>query len=122
MTRKSEPGKIIWTPQSTQAFSKLKEILLTAPIMMNTDFSRLFILQTDASEVRVGAVLSQTDTKGYDHHRPQSTPMAHKIQKTIIAFQFQVQHRKGNDNANTDALSKQTEPDEQSKAGEGGGV
>ena len=36
-------------------------------------------------------------------------------------FQFQVQHRKkGNDNANTDALSRQPEPDGQSKAGEGG--
>ena len=37
-------------------------------------------------------------------------------------FRFQVQHRKGNDNANADALSRQTEPDGQSKAGEGGGV
>ena len=67
MTRKSEPEKVIWTPQCTRAFNKLKEILLSAPIMMNPDFSRPFILQTDASEVGVGAILSQTDTEGYDH-------------------------------------------------------
>ena len=35
--------------------------------MMNPDFSCPFILQIDASEVGVGVVLSQTDTKGYDH-------------------------------------------------------
>ena len=37
-------------------------------------------------------------------------------------FQFQVQHRKGIDNANADALSRQAEFDGQSELGEGGGV
>ena len=67
MTGKSEPEKIIWIPQSIQAFNKLKQILLTAPVMMNLDFSLSFILQTDASEVGVEASVSQTDTKGYNH-------------------------------------------------------
>ena len=67
MTRKSEPENVIWTPQCTKAFRKLKELLLSAPVMMNPDFSCLFILQTDASEVGVGAVLSQTDAEGCDH-------------------------------------------------------
>ena len=67
MTRKSELEKIIWTPQSIQAFNKLKEILLTAPVIINPDFSCPFILQTDALKVGVEAVLSQTDTKGYNH-------------------------------------------------------
>ena len=35
-------------------------------------------------------------------------------------FRSQVQHRKGNDSANADALSRQTEPDRQSKTEEGG--
>ena len=47
--------------------SGFSEILLTAPVIMNTDFSCPFILQTDTSEVGVGAVLSQTDTKNYGH-------------------------------------------------------
>ena len=54
-------------PTSTQALTNLKEVLLTAPVMMNPDFSRPFVLQTDVLKVGVGAVLSQTDTKGYDH-------------------------------------------------------
>ena len=67
MTRKSEPEKVIWTPQCTKAFSNLKEHLLSAPVMMNPDISCPFILQTDALKVGVGAVLSQTDAEGCDH-------------------------------------------------------
>ena len=37
-------------------------------------------------------------------------------------FRFQVQHRKGIDNANVDALSRQAELDRQSEPREGGGV
>ena len=77
MTRKSEPEKVIWTPQCTKAFSKLKELLLSAPVMMNPDFSWPFILQTDALEVGVGAVLSQTDAEGCDH------PMAYFSRKLL---------------------------------------
>ena len=40
---------------------------MSAPVMMNPDFSYPFILQTDALEVGVGAVLSQTDAEGCDH-------------------------------------------------------
>jgi hypothetical protein len=32
---------------------------MSAPLMKNLDFTRIFILQTDASGVGVGAVLSQ---------------------------------------------------------------
>ena len=45
--------------------------------MMNPDFSRPFILQSNTSNVEVGAILSQTDTKGYDH------PVAHFSRKLL---------------------------------------
>ena len=54
-------------PTMYQAVSKLKELLLSAPVVVNPDFSCPFIPQTDASEVGVGAVLSQTDAEGCDH-------------------------------------------------------
>ena len=50
-TRKAEPV-VIYTPECTKAFSKLRELLLTASMMMNLDFSCPSILQTDASEVK----------------------------------------------------------------------
>ena len=67
MIKKSEPETVIWTAEGIQTFNKLKEILVSSPVMANPDFSRPFILQTDASEFGVGVVLSQVDAEGYDH-------------------------------------------------------
>ena len=52
--------------QSGTSFQRLKQMLVSAPLIQNPDFARTFILQTNASEVRVGAVLSQ----GEEEDRP----------------------------------------------------
>ena len=56
-----------WTEQCDKAFKKLKEILCTEPVLKSPDFRRPFILQTDASNRGVGAVLSQMDSAGTEH-------------------------------------------------------
>ncbi|RXN36309.1 krab-a domain-containing [Labeo rohita] len=48
-----------WTPESQQAFDKLKELLTTAPILGYPMDSGDLILDTDASNFGIGAVLSQ---------------------------------------------------------------
>ena len=58
LTRKSSPNKINWTPACDFAFSKLKQLLCAAPVLCLPDFEKQFILQTDASDRGVGAVLS----------------------------------------------------------------
>ena len=67
LTRKSAPNKVVWTPQCEKAFVELKRLLCSAPVLKAPDFSRLFILQTDASDRGIGAVLSQTDKNEDDH-------------------------------------------------------
>ncbi|CAF4800983.1 unnamed protein product [Pieris macdunnoughi] len=52
-------SKINLTPEYTQAFEKCKEVLINAPILQYPDFDKPFILTTDASDVAIGAVLSQ---------------------------------------------------------------
>ena len=64
LTRKSAPNNVQWNEQCDQAFKELKRLLCTAPVLRNPDFSRPFILQTDASDRGVGAVLSQKDENG----------------------------------------------------------
>ena len=64
---KNSPHKIVWTDTCEQAFTKLKELLFSTPILMSPDFESPFVLQTEASEQGVGAVLSQQDDNGDEH-------------------------------------------------------
>ena len=58
--RLTEKGREFkWTSECGAAFEELKARLMTAPILAFPDFSRTFILDTDASDVGLGAVLSQ---------------------------------------------------------------
>ena len=46
------------------AFQKLKTILTSSAVMLNPDPNLTFFVQTDASDVGVGAILSQRDPLG----------------------------------------------------------
>ncbi len=51
--------RFCWSEQALEAFEKLKSRFVSAPILKNPDPSRQFIVEVDASEVGVGAILSQ---------------------------------------------------------------
>ena len=50
-----------WTNKQQNAFNRLKECLIKAPILQYPDFEKPFVLYTDASGTGLGAVLSQKD-------------------------------------------------------------
>ena len=64
LTRKTEPTTVKWTRECEVAFKKLKELLCSGPVLRTPDFTQPFIVQTDASDRAVGAVLSQAREDG----------------------------------------------------------
>ena len=57
----------IWNEDCQKAFETLKEKLTTAPILIYPDFTKPFLLYTDASYQGLGAVLAQLDDEGHEH-------------------------------------------------------
>ncbi|GBG87781.1 hypothetical protein CBR_g45936 [Chara braunii] len=54
----------LWTSECQEAFTRLKEALIRAPVLKLHDPTLPFVLTTDASQYGVGAVLQQDDGNG----------------------------------------------------------
>ena len=62
LTRKDVP--YVWSNGCQQAFDELKDRLTKALVLVYLDFTKRFILETNASGVGLGAVLSQKQASG----------------------------------------------------------
>lgn len=56
---KGTPRRMKWNPLVDNAFNRLKKAFTTAPILQHTDPEKPFVVEVDASDVGVGAILSQ---------------------------------------------------------------
>ncbi|MES9879335.1 MAG: reverse transcriptase family protein, partial [Sedimenticola sp.] len=59
LTKKSEPNKVVWNGKHDEAFQRLKAAIAKEPVLQGVDLTARFVLQTDASDVGLGAVLLQ---------------------------------------------------------------
>ena len=99
LVRKNSPNQVVWSHTCEQAFTSLKKLLCTSPVLWSPDFSKPFVLQTDASDRGVGAILSQLDENGCDHPiayfsrklLPREERYA-TIEKECLAIKLGVQH------------------------------
>ncbi|XP_037784669.1 uncharacterized protein LOC119580636 [Penaeus monodon] len=65
LTRKD--AKFQWNSDAQQSFDKLKDDLVSAPVLRNPCYEKPFEVHTDVSKVAVGACLMQRDDSGIVH-------------------------------------------------------
>ena len=54
----------VWTDECQKAYETLKTAIVEGAVQQHPDFSKPFIVDTDASEIGMGVILSQVDPKG----------------------------------------------------------
>ena len=67
LTKKTSPNIVLWDEKCAEAFERLKNYLCSNSVLRSPDFTKPFVLQTDASDRGAGAVLSQCDSEGDEH-------------------------------------------------------
>ena len=60
-------SKYIWSTSCQQAFTDVKTLLCSAPVLLAPRLDQPFTLYVDASHVGAGVVLLQVDGKGIEH-------------------------------------------------------
>ena len=59
LIKKNAPNKVEWNDSAQKSFDQLKQSLLDRPVLQLPNPKKLFVVQTDASDTGVGAVLLQ---------------------------------------------------------------
>jgi RNase H-like domain found in reverse transcriptase len=62
LTKKDMP--FTWTPHCTEAIQRLKQIVLSDPVLQQPHPDRPYTLEVDASQYATGAILQQPDDTG----------------------------------------------------------
>ncbi len=96
LTRKGQPEIVPWGPTEDEAFQRVKAALTSEPVLRAPDFNCPFLLQTDASNTGLGAVLSQVQD-GEEHPviyiSRKLTPAEHRyaaVEKEALAAKWAV--------------------------------
>lgn len=61
MTALLKKNQFSWNSEATAAFEELKFSMMISPVLALSDFEEKFIVETDASNVGIGAVLMQSN-------------------------------------------------------------
>ncbi|GFV88693.1 retrovirus-related Pol polyprotein from transposon 17.6 [Trichonephila clavipes] len=101
--------KFQWTKECEDSFLQLKEALTSSPILIYPQPDKPFILDTNASNESVGAVLSQ-EIDGQERVVAYWSQVARWIQR-LNEYYFDIRHRKGSSHGNADALSRRPCPE-----------
>ncbi|GJX99564.1 ty3-gypsy retrotransposon protein [Tanacetum coccineum] len=122
-----------WNSSAELAYNKLKESMVKAPVLALPNFEQEFVVETDASDKGIGAVLCQNSHhivvaaldkwKGYlldrhfkirtDHfslkyllNQKLTTLFEFKWLPKLLGYDYEIMYKKGSENVVADALSR----------------
>jgi hypothetical protein len=78
-----------WNKEQRIAFEKLKQALITSPILIFPNFEKQFVLLTDASTFGLGAILSQLDEDGNDRVIAYASRTCNKAESNYSATELE---------------------------------
>ena len=89
LTKKGQ--EFLWTPRCQESFAHLKSLLITAPVLSYPQFGegKEFTVETDASTLGLGAVLSQRQEDGYVHPIAYASRQLHDGEKNYGATELE---------------------------------
>ncbi|KAG1309490.1 hypothetical protein G6F62_014813 [Rhizopus arrhizus] len=67
---KKKNVRFVWSEEQELSFQRCKEVLQKEPVLKHPNFDRPFILYTDASNIGIGGVLSQSEEDDPDMLHP----------------------------------------------------
>ncbi|GLJ27821.1 hypothetical protein SUGI_0546000 [Cryptomeria japonica] len=98
--------KFQWTKEVQKRFDLLKTKVATQPVLVLPSFDKLFIIECDASNIVIGAVLSQ-DNRPVAFFSENLNEAKHiKWVEYLQSYTFTIKHKKGQCNKVVDELSR----------------
>lgn len=98
---KRKAQKVIWNEEADKAFTEIKKVLSSYPILRAPDYDKPFIIQCDASQYGIGAVLAQLDDMGkeyvisyYSHKLTKDEQKYHAYERECLAVLRALDHFK----------------------------
>lgn len=81
--------KFTLSSEAQHAFDCLKQCLISAPVLVNPDFTKRFYIQCDASSQGVGGVLFQIDNEGNEHPIAYMSAKLNKAQRNYSVTELE---------------------------------
>jgi hypothetical protein len=98
---KKKAQKVQWTEDADQAFKQIKDVLTSEPVLKPPSYNKPFLIQCDASQIGIGAVLVQVDEAGreyaisyYSHKLSKDEQKYHAYERECLAVLKSLDHFK----------------------------
>ena len=86
---KKKHSKVSWTERCQESFDSLKKIYSESPVLAYADYTKPFVLHTDASTTGLGAILFQKQEDGKERVIAYASCTLNKVERNYDAHKLE---------------------------------